>query len=86
VQSLGRLGGRPATAALAPRLDDHDHRVARNAAEALTGLGDGGLETLRERAARPGRGADYARQALVRASAHAGSGPATELRRQAAEP
>jgi HEAT repeat protein len=86
VQSLGRLGGRPATAALVPRLDDDDHRVARNAASALLVLGTGGLDALRERAARTGRGADYARQALARASAQSGTRPASELRRHGAEP
>ncbi|MGH9118166.1 MAG: HEAT repeat domain-containing protein [Acidimicrobiales bacterium] len=86
VQSLGRLGGRRATAALAPRLDDDDHRVARNAAAALIVLGDAGLEALRDRAARPGRGAAYARQALARASTQSGSAPTTELQRRAAEP
>jgi HEAT repeat protein len=86
VQSLGRLGGRPATAALAPRLDDDDHRVARNAAAALIILGNTGLEALRDRAARPGRGAAYARQALARASAQSGTRPTTELRRRVAKP
>jgi HEAT repeat protein len=85
VQSLGRLGGRPATAALVPRLDDVDHRVARNAAAGLLGLGPRGLEALRERAARTGRGALYARQALARASAQRGAAPTTELRRRGRE-
>jgi HEAT repeat protein len=85
VQSLGRLGGRPAAAALVPRLDDDDHRVARNAAVGLLGLGLGGLEALRERAARTGRGALYARQALARASAQRGATPATDLRRRSGE-
>jgi HEAT repeat protein len=85
-QSLGRLGGRPATAALVPRLDDVDHRVARNAALGLLVVGPGGLEALRERAARTGRGALYARQALARASAQHGAASTTELRRQGGEP
>jgi hypothetical protein len=85
VQSLGRLGGRAATVALVPRLDDEDHRVARNAALGLLLLGSGGLEALRERAARSGRGAMYARQALARSSAQRGSTLTTELRRQGAE-
>ena len=80
VQALGRLGGRPTITALIPRLDDDDHRVARNAATALIGLGAAGLEALRDRAARPGPGADFARQALARASAQSGSHPPTELR------
>jgi HEAT repeat protein len=86
VQSLGRLGGRPATLALVPRLDDDDHRVARNAATALTGLGETGLEALRERAGRPGRGGEYARQALARARAQGGAAVTTELRRRGGEP
>ena len=52
VQSLGRLGGRPTITALIPRLDDVDHRVARNAATALMVLGTSGLDALRDRAAR----------------------------------
>jgi HEAT repeat protein len=69
VRSLGRLGGPAAVAALAPLLDDDVHTVAVNTAGALLACGDIGSAALRERAARPGRGAGYAREALARAEA-----------------
>jgi HEAT repeat protein len=70
-QALGRVGGQAAAVALGPALDDQVHTVARNASAALIACGGPGRLVLRARAARPGRGAAYAQEALARAAIHA---------------
>jgi HEAT repeat protein len=64
-RAIGEVGGPEAVRLLVPLLDDADHRVASNAARALSGLGPRAVETLQRTAASGTAGARYAAEALA---------------------
>jgi HEAT repeat protein len=64
-RAIGDVGGPEALRLLQPLLVDEQHRVASNAARAMSGLGPRALVVLREVAAGDGRGAGYAAEALA---------------------
>lgn len=64
-RAIGEVGGPEAVRLLEPLLVDPEHRVASNAARAMSGLGPRALERLQARAASDGPGAVYAAEALA---------------------
>jgi len=65
-RSLGEVGGPATVALLVTAINDSQHAVAGNAAEALVALGPAGMAALETMAVGGGSGAPYARQALAR--------------------
>lgn len=64
-RAIGDIGGPEAVRTLVLLLADHEHRVASNAARALSGLGPAAVEILKQVATSHEAGARYAAEALA---------------------